>query len=105
MRCWTSGSSGNWGKPYDEGGRWGAAAGSTPALLARLLDEPFLRAAPPKSTGRDLFNPAWLARLTPGLPPQDVQATLAEFTARCAAEALRAQAPDTATLLCCGGGA
>jgi anhydro-N-acetylmuramic acid kinase len=75
-------------------------------LLARLLDEPFLRAAPPKSTGRDLFNPAWLlARLTPGLPPQDVQATLAEFTARCAAEALRAQAPDTATLLCCGGGA
>lgn len=94
------------GRPYDEGGRWGAGGRVVPSLLARLLDEPFLRAAPPKSTGRDLFNPPWLlARLTPGLPPQDVQATLAEFTARCAAEALVAQAPDTATLLCCGGGA
>ncbi|WP_374588111.1 anhydro-N-acetylmuramic acid kinase [Ideonella dechloratans] len=94
------------GRPYDEGGHWGAGGRVDPALLARLLDEPFLRAAPPKSTGRDLFNPPWLlARLTPGLPPQDVQATLAEFTARCAAEALVAQAPDTTTLLCCGGGA
>ena len=94
------------GRPYDEGGHWGAGGRVDPALLARLLDEPFLRAAPPKSTGRDLFNPRWLlARLTPGLPPQDVQATLAEFTARCAAEALVAQAPDTTTLLCCGGGA
>ena len=94
------------GQSYDADGHWSAGGQVDGALLARLLDEPFLRAAPPKSTGRDLFNPAWLLpRLTPDLKPQDVQATLAEFTARCAADALREQAPATATLLCCGGGA
>lgn len=97
------------GLPYDDAGRWAASGQVLPALLARLLDEPFLRLTPPKSTGRDLFNPAWLADRLEGLPaataPQDVQATLAEFTARCAAEALQATAPDTRTLLCCGGGA
>ncbi len=97
------------GLPYDDAGRWAASGQVLPALLARLLEEPFLRLAPPKSTGRDLFNPAWLASRLTGLPattaPQDVQATLAEFTARCAAEALQASAPHTRTLLCCGGGA
>jgi anhydro-N-acetylmuramic acid kinase len=34
-----------------------------------------------------------------------VQATLAEFTARAAADALRREAPDAQRLLVCGGGA
>jgi anhydro-N-acetylmuramic acid kinase len=34
-----------------------------------------------------------------------VQATLAEFTARAASDDLRRHAPDTTTLLVCGGGA
>ena len=29
-------------------------------LLNTLLDEPFFEQQPPKSTGRDLFNPEWL---------------------------------------------
>jgi anhydro-N-acetylmuramic acid kinase len=77
-------------------------------LLERLLQEDFLHAPPPKSTGRDLFNPQWLnERLAgfEGTAPQDVQATLTAFTAQaCAADVLR-HAPKATQLLVCGGGA
>ena len=39
------------------------------------------------------------------LPAQDVQATLAELTARTAADAVRRHAPDAKELVVCGGGA
>lgn len=100
------------GAPYDDGGHWSASGRVLQPLLAALLAEPFLQQQPPKSTGRDLFNPAWLAaRLNAAATagavsaPQDVQATLAEFTARAAADALRREAPDAQRLLVCGGGA
>ena len=75
--------------------------------LDRLLAEPFFDQAPPKSTGRDLFDAAWLdARLRGcAASPQDVMATLAELTARSAVDALRQHAPATGSLLVCGGGA
>ncbi|WP_259373545.1 anhydro-N-acetylmuramic acid kinase [Ideonella paludis] len=95
------------GQAYDAGGAWGARGQVDEALLQALMAEPFLSLPPPKSTGRDLFNPAWLAqRLAPfaGLRPVDVQASLAEFTARAAASALRASAPETQALYVCGGG-
>ena len=64
---------------------------------------------PPKSTGRDLFNPAWLeARLrTATVPaePQDVQATLTELTAWACADAVARHAAGARELLVCGGGA
>jgi anhydro-N-acetylmuramic acid kinase len=94
------------GRPYDEDGRWASAGRVDTALLAAMLSEPFFAQAPPKSTGRDLFNAEWLQqRLTAGPAPVDVAATLAELTARSAADALRRQAPSTHTLLVCGGGA
>ena len=109
------------GQVHDEDGRWGAGGQVRPALLQALLDEPFLALPPPKSTGRDLFHGPWLqARLTlAGLgdaaaqrqAAQDVQATLAEFTAQTAADALiRAWAPPHGAasggdVLVCGGGA
>ncbi|MDP9898285.1 anhydro-N-acetylmuramic acid kinase [Variovorax ginsengisoli] len=95
------------GQPYDTAGRWAASGTVQPALLARLMDEPFLAKTPPKSTGRDLFNPSWLAaRLgDTALAPIDVQATLTELTARaCAADVLR-HAPQSRALIVCGGGA
>jgi anhydro-N-acetylmuramic acid kinase len=80
-----------------------------PDILERLLDEPFFAQAPPKSTGRDLFHPQWLAaRLGPAkqdVPPQDVQATLTALTARVCADHLKRLAPSTQELLVCGGGA
>jgi anhydro-N-acetylmuramic acid kinase len=96
------------GQPYDAGGAWAAGGRADAGLLATLLSEPFLRQAPPKSTGRDLFHPAWLAQALaqhPAVTAQDVQATLLAFTAQTAADALREQAPGTTRLRVAGGGA
>ena len=98
------------GQAFDAGGQWAAGGQVNRNLLNTLLAEPFLALAPPKSTGRDLFHPGWLAQAlstVPGpLQPQDVQATLAEFTAQAAAQALRAHARlPVAECLVCGGGA
>jgi anhydro-N-acetylmuramic acid kinase len=94
------------GKAYDEGGAWAAGGRIDEPMLVRLLEEPFLAAPPPKSTGRELFNERWLAgRLRPGTAPRDVQATLLEYTARCAANACRRHLPGLARVIVCGGGA
>jgi anhydro-N-acetylmuramic acid kinase len=96
------------GQPFDADGAWAASGHVQQPLLGALLDEPYFRRPPPKSTGRDLFNGVWLdARLSCCAParPQDVQATLAELTARAAAEAVHAHAPQARHLLVCGGGA
>jgi anhydro-N-acetylmuramic acid kinase len=94
------------GLAYDADGAWAATGRLLPELLAALLAEPWFALPPPKSTGRDLFHQHWLdARLTPGLAPEDVQATLLELSARCAAAALRAQMPGATRLIACGGGA
>ena len=53
------------GQPFDAGGRWAASGRVLPDLLSRLLAEPYFAKAPPKSTGRDLFNPE-LAGRAPG---------------------------------------
>jgi anhydro-N-acetylmuramic acid kinase len=98
------------GRPYDEGGAWAATGQVDQPLLDLLLDEPFFRQAPPKSTGRDLFHADWLdARLArrPGLAAADVQATLTRLSAvsiaRAIADAAGAQAAQAVYV--CGGGA
>jgi anhydro-N-acetylmuramic acid kinase len=89
------------GPAFDANGAWAASGRVLEPLLTRLNAEPYLSAPPPKSTGRDLFNPAWLeAKLDPSDAPQDVQATLCEFTAQSIARAI-----DAPELLLCGGGA
>jgi anhydro-N-acetylmuramic acid kinase len=93
---------------YDQAGRWAASGAVIDPLLAALLADPYFDRPPPKSTGRDLFNPDWLDRHLAALPPPqpaDVQATLAELTARSVAQALQRHAPGTRRLLVCGGGA
>ncbi len=96
------------GQPFDAGGAWAAQGRVLPALLERLLSEPFLAKAPPKSTGRDLFTADWLqAHLAPwpGAEAADVMATLAEFTAQAAVRALQRHLPAAQALVVCGGGA
>ncbi len=93
---------------YDQSGEWAASGRVVPALLKACLDEPFLAQAPPKSTGRDHFNLAWLERRYPNLAaeaPEDVQSSLCEFTARSIAAQLLTNAPTHRLLLVCGGGA
>ena len=96
------------GQPYDAAGAWAASGKVIPGLLTALLAEPYLAKAPPKSTGRDLFNPAWLEVQLKGFEaerPQDVQATLTALTAQACARDLLRQALDSTELLVCGGGA
>jgi anhydro-N-acetylmuramic acid kinase len=96
------------GQPYDQDGTWAASGQVDAGLLQALLSEPYLRQAPPKSTGRDLFHAAWLqARLDcwQVIAAADVQATLCEFTALVCAQALQDHAPSATELIVCGGGA
>jgi len=94
---------------FDDDGRWAASGRVDGMLLVELMANAYFRKAPPKSTGRDLFNSDWLAhalaRAGGTRAPADVQATLLELTARSALDALRSSAPDTRELLVCGGGA
>lgn len=96
------------GEAYDADGAWAASGQVNPALLQALLDEPFLRLAPPKSTGRDLFHMSWLSGKLAALPPAapvNVQATLVAFTAATLADAIAAHAREAKAVYVCGGGA
>lgn len=92
--------------PYDKDGAWASSGKVNPALLARLQAEPFFTMAPPKSTGRDLFNLAWMEMLLHGNEsPADVQATLLALTVSSIADAVKRFCPGTKELYLCGGGA
>jgi anhydro-N-acetylmuramic acid kinase len=95
------------GQTYDRGGAWAAAGQVQVDLLAALLSDSYLQRPPPKSTGRDWFDAAWLDRqlVACRAVPQDVMATLAEFTALTVVQALQRHAPNCSQLLVCGGGA
>ena len=96
------------GAAYDDQGAWAAGGVLHAGLLTDLLDEPFFGQAPPKSTGRDLFNGPWLqAKLAAhtALPAQDVQATLTALTARSCADCVQQFSPGCERLIVCGGGA
>lgn len=95
-------------RPFDEGGQFAARGQVYRPLLNALLDEPFFELPPPKSTGRDLFNPPWLdAKLAAfaGLSPEDVQATLVALTAVSIAREIERHASDARAVYVCGGGA
>ena len=95
------------GASFDDNGSWAATGRVVPDLLATLMAETFLQRSPPKSTGRDLFNPAWLQARLPAdyLQPQDVQATLTEFTAMACAHDVQRHGHEARELIVCGGGA
>jgi anhydro-N-acetylmuramic acid kinase len=95
------------GSSMDYDGQWAAGGIVDNSLLARLLSEPYFSLAPPKSSGRELFNLQWLSIYLQkrDISPQDVQVTLCEFTAQSIADAIRNHAANTQRLLVCGGGA
>lgn len=96
------------GEAFDQNGAWAASGKVNAPLLKALHEEPFLHTPPPKSTGRDLFNPTWLTRHLRDigdLAANDVQATLTEYTAMACASDVKQYAIDAKTLIVCGGGA
>lgn len=95
------------GQEYDANGAWAAQGQVHVGLLAALMAEPFIQQPPPKSTGRDLYNPQWLQQhlqAVADLPPVDVQATLTAYTAQAAASHIQRYAAGVQRLLVCGGG-
>lgn len=95
------------GHSFDRGGQWAASGTVIPTLLSALMAEPYVHAAAPKSTGRDLFNPGWLAQHVHAHPgaAADIQATLCEFTAQVCAQDMQRYASAARELIVCGGGA
>lgn len=77
-----------------------------PATLDAMLADAYFALAPPKSTGREYFNTRWLDHHLSrhDLPAADIQATLAELTARSIAQAIERHLPDCRRVLICGGG-
>jgi len=49
--------------PYDVDGRLAASGRPVAEVVTALLGEPYFLAPPPKSTGRELFSPAYVERL------------------------------------------
>lgn len=91
---------------YDESGNWAASGQVITTLLTELLAHPYFIQNPPKSTGRDLFNMAWLQQyLKAEYLPHDVQRTLLEFTAITIADAMTQHCKNVKEIYLCGGGA
>jgi anhydro-N-acetylmuramic acid kinase len=96
------------GLAFDYGGQWAASGRVDARLLSALNSDPFFSLPPPKSTGRDLFDAAWLqGHLDSAAPlgPADVQATLMALTVRSVVDALQQHGSKTQQLRVCGGGA
>lgn len=101
-------------KPFDKDGEIARSGKVIPALLAKYLSEPYLQLPPPKSTGRETFNPEFiaeellLATQDKSFIP-DLIATLTEFTVVASVNAIRQclfkYKIDSARLILCGGGA
>ena len=93
--------------PFDHDGALAASAGTDQGLLDALLAESFFAAPPPKSSGRELFSPAWLERTLQNrtLEPATVLATLTRLSAVAIARAVKNWFPQANDVVICGGGA
>lgn len=100
--------------PYDKDAKTALKGRVNTIWLGRLLDNPYFKKDPPKSTGRELFNRTYVEEIfrevsaKPELIP-DLMATLCEFTVVSICDALensmRRQTLAGGTLIACGGGA
>lgn len=103
------------GQLFDKNGAWAKSGQVIEPLLNEMLAHEFFAKAPPKSTGREMFNLAWinglLEKINHELPnfaysPADVQATLTELTAVSVAQAILRILPNhVGQVIVCGGGA
>ena len=98
---------------YDTDGAIAARGRVLQPVVDRLLAEPYFRAEPPKSTGRELFDAAYVQRLIALCREQGSDVTDADFvatatalTAQSIADAYRRFIPEPVTeTLIAGGGA
>ncbi|ACT47108.1 anhydro-N-acetylmuramic acid kinase [Methylotenera mobilis] len=92
---------------YDADGQWASTGNTIKPLLASMLSEPYFAAAPPKSTGRDLFNTSWLNHhlSQSACAAHDVARTLVALSAHSITDAVRQHCGQVDEIYLCGGGA
>ncbi len=97
------------GTDMDKDSAWASGGTVDQALLKQFMADPYFDADPPKSTGRDYFNLAWIrsqiGREGGNIESRDVMATLLNLTINNIVTAIGRHAPDTETVIVCGGGA
>ncbi|NLW04823.1 MAG: anhydro-N-acetylmuramic acid kinase [Pseudomonadaceae bacterium] len=101
----------HWQLPFDAEGKQAASGQVIPALLNTILANEYFARKPPKSTGRELFNPqqlsSWLASCSGSgeFAAKDVLRTLVEVTAVSLVDQIRMLDPKAiAEVFVCGGG-
>lgn len=101
----------HFGKPYDENGSIAVSGTIDEALLKALKDAPFFTQPFPKTTGPEVFSADYVAnaiRLSgrSAMEPQDLIATLTQFSAETISEAIRnaMQAEEVFEVYASGGG-
>ena len=92
---------------YDANGNWARSGAVIHELLNKMLEDPYFSMAPPKSTGRDLFNAHWLnLHLNHNsYAPEDVARTLTALSATSIYQAVSDFCGDVQQIYLCGGGA
>jgi len=101
------------GMAYDADGRIARSGVAIDAVVERVLQDPYFASPPPKSTGRELFDPAFIAafidscrREKPNASNGDLVATAVALTAASIADAFRRFVPEPVReLVVSGGGA
>ncbi|MEP6389053.1 MAG: anhydro-N-acetylmuramic acid kinase [Halioglobus sp.] len=96
------------GNNYDRDGSWSAEGTPHQGLLDTLLSDPYFSRTGPRSTGKEQFHLQWLASALDDLgdmEPKDVQATLAELTAKSIALGIASAEVNIDEVYVCGGGA
>jgi anhydro-N-acetylmuramic acid kinase len=94
------------GIAFDRAGALASRGRPREPLLKALLRDPYFRRPPPKSTGRERFNLDWLRSFgVARYKVEDVQATLAELSARSIGMAISKYCFGAREVYLCGGGA
>lgn len=105
---------------FDKSGAWAEKGQVNQKLLTQLLQDDYIKAAAPKSTGREYFNLDWLAQHLSAFKEKtnsqacsavpnaahnevDIQATLLAFTAQSISAAIMALTSQGKVYLCGGG--
>jgi anhydro-N-acetylmuramic acid kinase len=89
---------------YDRDGAIAARGKVDAVVLTELLADPFFRAPPPKSTGRERFGDDYAAALYRRLPGPNAVATAVDLTARTVAAAVGQWTPPGVEVVASGGG-
>ena len=94
---------------YDAGGALAAQGECSESLLSWMLQDPYLKKAPPKSTGREYYGKDYVDALTEkakeaGISETDLLATACRFTAECIRVAIENHCAIQPDYLVIGGG-